>query len=34
MLPGIQRVNQNLLGSLIMRGWKAQLTVIGAGGLP
>ena len=34
MLHGLQRVNKNYLSSLIMRGWKAQLAVIGAGGLP
>jgi acetylornithine deacetylase/succinyl-diaminopimelate desuccinylase-like protein len=33
-LPGVNRVNENYLSSIIMRGWKAQMTVIGSGGLP
>ena len=33
-LPGVNRVNENCLSSIIMRGWKAQMTVIGSGGLP
>jgi acetylornithine deacetylase/succinyl-diaminopimelate desuccinylase-like protein len=33
-VPGLQRVSQNVLQSLILNGWKAQLSVIGASGLP
>lgn len=34
LLEGLQRVHKNVLTSLIARGWKAQLAVIGSSGLP
>lgn len=34
MLPGIQRAHKNILTSIITRGWKAQMAIIGASGLP
>jgi hypothetical protein len=34
MLEGINRVKENVLSSIIMRGWKSQLAVIGTSGLP
>lgn len=33
-MEGVQRAHQNVLTSIIARGWKAQLAVIGASGLP
>jgi hypothetical protein len=33
-VQGLQRVSENVLQSLILNGWKAQLAVIGADGLP
>lgn len=33
-VEGLQRVNEGVLRSLILNGWKAQLAVIGANGLP
>ena len=33
-VEGIQRVSENVLESLVLNGWKAQLAVIGMDGLP
>lgn len=33
-VEGLQRVSEGVLQSLILNGWKAQLAVIGAKGLP
>lgn len=34
MLSGIQRAHKNVLTSIITRGWKPQMAIIGASGLP
>ena len=34
LLEGVERVKENLLSSLMWRGWKPQLAVIGSSGLP
>lgn len=34
LVDNLKRVNDNLLSSLINRGWKAQMSVIGSSGLP
>lgn len=34
MVKGVERAHQNILTSIIARGWKAQIAVIGASGLP
>ena len=33
-MEGVQRVKENVLSSIIARGWKPQMSIIGAGGLP
>jgi hypothetical protein len=33
-IEGGQRAHKNVLTSIITRGWKAQLAIIGASGLP
>jgi len=33
-VPGLKRPSENVLQSLILNGWAAQLAVIGANGLP
>ena len=34
MLQGIQRPHKNILTSIITRGWKPQMTIIGVDGIP
>lgn len=34
MINGVQRAYQNVLTSIIARGWKAQMAIIGCSGLP
>lgn len=34
MLNGVQRAYKNVLTSIIARGWKAQMAIIGSSGLP
>lgn len=34
MLEGIHRAHKNVLTSIIMRGWKAQMAIVGGSGLP
>lgn len=34
MIGETHRAHKNVLSSIIYRGWKAQMAIIGAGGLP
>ena len=34
MVEGLERAHKNILNSIIMRGWRAQMAVIGGSGLP
>ena len=34
LVEGLNRAHKNVLTSIITRGWKAQMAIIGASGLP